>query len=178
MKSVFLSMSLMLSFLCSTLGFSQIDTSKSQDKDAYQDSVQYLKPEMTEPNLEMIVPPKSFVVSEAFNGYISYENSTAIIMTQINNANYLKIAEGMNESFYKANNLNFISKENFVSDHGAKGVMFKLWFDLKGNKYVRYMVYSGDLEKTLWLNITYPQMLEELVEIEILKSVKTINLNP
>lgn len=178
MKPAILSMSVVLFILYFSIGYSQIDSSKSSNDGEYQDSVQYLKPEMKDPNIDMIDPPESFVVSEAFNGYISYESSAAIIMTQINNANYLKIAEGMNESFYKANKLNFISKKKFVSDNGVKGVMFKLWFDLKGNKYIRYMVYSGDLEKTLWLNITYPQMLEELVEIEILDSLKSINLNP
>ena len=73
---------------------------------------------------------------------------------------------------------NFISKEKFVSDHGVKGIQYKFWFELEGNKYVRYMVYAGDLSTTLWLNITYPKMLEELVEMEILKSIKTITLNP
>lgn len=178
MKPILFSWSVVLSALLSSFGYAQIDTLRTSDNSEYQDSVQYVQPEMVDPNLDMIVPPKSFVVSEAFNGYISYENSTAIIMTQINNANYLKIAEGMNETFYKANSLNFISKENFTSNNGVKGVMFKLWFELKGDKYIRYMVYSGDLEKTLWLNITYPQMLEELIEMEVLESVKTINLNP
>lgn len=156
-------------------GFShtQTDTLSNQQ----QDSVSYLVPEVVNPGLDLIVPPKSFVVSEAFNGYISYENSSAIIMTEIRNSNYLKIAEGMNEEFYKANNLNYISKEKFVSENGVQGVMFKLWFELKGDRYIRYMVYAGDLEKTLWLNITYPHMLEELIELEILKSIKTIKLN-
>jgi hypothetical protein len=163
--------------LLSSLTNAQVDTLGTSDDKKYQDSIEYLKPEMVDPNLDMIVAPSTFVVSEAFNGYISYENSTAIIMTQINNANYLKIAEGMDDTFYKANNLNFISKEKFTSNNGVKGVMFKLWFELKGDKYIRYMVYSGDLSKTLWLNITYPQMLEELIEMELLESIKTINLN-
>lgn len=178
MKPIVLGWSVVLSMFFSGLSFSQVDTQRNADNQNYQDSVQYVEPQMVDPDLDMIVPPKSFVVSDAFNGYISFENSSAIIMTQINNSNYLKIAEGMNESFYKANNLNFISKEKFTSDNGVKGVMFKLWFELKGDKYIRYMVYSGDLEKTLWLNITYPQMLEELIEMEILESLKTINLNP
>ena len=99
-------------------------------------------------------------------------------MTQINNANYLKIAEGMDDSFYAKNNLNFISKESFTSENGVKGISYKFWFELKGDRFVRYMVYAGDLSTTLWLNITYPEMLQELVEMEILKSINTINLNP
>lgn len=178
MKPILTSWSVFFCLCCFNLSYAQIDTSGNSKDQNYEDSVQYSQPEMVQPSLDLIVPPESFVVSEAFNGYISYENSTAIIMTQINNANYLKIAEGMNDDFYKANKLNFISKESFTSNNGVKGVMFKLWFELKGDKYIRYMVYAGDLSKTLWLNITYPQMLEELIELEILESVESIKLKP
>lgn len=142
------------------------------------DSLQVVVPETVGADLNMIEPPETFKPSDAFNGYISLENSSAIIMTQINNANYLKIAEGMNDDFFAKNRLNFISEENFVSKHGVKGIIYKFWFELKGDRYVRYMVYAGDLSTTLWLNITYPEMLQELVEMEVLKSIKTINLNP
>ena len=178
MKPILASWSIFFCLCCFNLNYAQVVPSGNSEDQNYEDSVKYSQPEMAQADLNLIVPPESFVVSEAFNGYISYQNSTAIIMTQINNANYLKIAEGMNDSFYKANNLNFVSKESFTSDNGVKGVMFKLSFELKGDKYIRYMVYAGDLTKTLWLNITYPQMLEELIELEILKSVKSINLKP
>lgn len=143
-----------------------------------QDSLEVVVPETVLADLNMIDAPATFNPSDAFNGYLSIENSSAIIMTQINNANYLKIAEGMNDEFYTKNNLNFISKESFVSENGVKGVTFKLWFELKGDRYIRYMVYAGDLSTTLWLNITYPEMLQELVEMEILKSIQSITLNP
>lgn len=142
------------------------------------DSLQVVVPETVAADLNMIEPPATFEPSDAFNGYISLENSSAIMMTQINNANYLKIAEGMNDEFFAKNKLNFISEENFVSEHGIKGIIYKFWFELKGDRYIRYMVYAGDLSTTLWLNITYPEMLQELVEMEILKSIETINLNP
>jgi hypothetical protein len=135
-------------------------------------------PESVDADLNMIVPPQSFEASDAFNGYLSLQNSSAIIMVQINNSNYLRFADGMDEKFYAENKLHFISKESFVSENGVKGVYFKLWFELKGDRYIRYMVYAGDLSTTLWLNITYPEMLQELVEMEIIKSIKTINLKP
>jgi hypothetical protein len=160
---------LFISLLASSfIGWGQID----------QDSLKVVVPETVVADLNMITPPETFNPSDAFNGYLSIQNSSAIIMTQINNANYLKIAEGMNDEFYAKNKLNFISKESFVSNNGVQGVTFKFWFELEGNKYIRYMTYAGDLSTTLWLNITYPKMLEELVEMEILKSIQTITLNP
>ncbi|PWH86633.1 hypothetical protein [Brumimicrobium oceani] len=165
MKSILL---ILLALIISSLSSAQTDDEKLDRKE----------PESVSANLEMIVPPETFVPSDAFNGYISIENASAIIMTQINNVNYKRVSEGMDEEFYELNQLNFISKESFVSDYKVNGVIYKLWFELKGDRYIRYMVYAGDLSKTLWLNITYPEMLQEIIEMEVLKSINTINLNP
>lgn len=142
------------------------------------DSLKVVVPSQEYADLSMMTPPQSFVVSEAFNGYISYQTSSAIIMTLINDAVYLKIAEGMNEDFYAKNKLTYISDEKIETDHGYKGHAFKLSFELEGDEWIRYMVYIGDLEKTLWLNITFPKLVEELVEGEILKSIQSVNINP
>ncbi len=142
------------------------------------DSLKVVVPSQENADLNMLVPPQSFVVSEAFNGYISFQTSSAIIMTMINDAVYVKIAEGMTEEFYAQNKLTYISDSKIETDHGFKGRMFKLTFELEGDQWIRYMVYIGDLENTLWLNITYPKLVEELVEEEILKSIQSVNLNP
>ena len=145
---------------------------------AQEDSLEVVVPSSQEANIRCIVPPAGFEVSTAFNGYLSMPNSAAIIMMQINNANYLKIAEGMTEEWCAANNLKLLSSSTLESDYGVKGRIFKLSFMLEGDEWLRYMVFAGDLEKTLWLNITYPHKLEELIEGEVLKSLKTVNLNP
>ena len=86
---------------------------------------------------------------------------------------YLKIAEGMTEEFYAQNGLTYIAEKDIVTDSGVNGKYFKLSFDLKGEQFIRYMVYLGDLQRTLWLNITYPLQMETLVEPEIIKSIKS-----
>jgi hypothetical protein len=142
------------------------------------DSLSVVIPTTIEANLDMIVAPDVFEISKAFKGYISIPNSSAIMMTLIQDVNFLKIDEGMTPEFYAQNQLNFISKSDFISDKGVKGKYYKLSFELKGDKFIRYMVYAGDLKQTLWLNVTYPQSLETLLEEEILKCFQTINLNP
>lgn len=145
---------------------------------AQEDSLEVVVPSTEDAPINCIVPPAGFNVSDAFNGYISMPNSSAIILMQINNATYLKIAEGMNEDYCRENNFQFISSTDIISDYGVKGKMFKLGFQLEGDEWVRYMIFAGDLQKTIWMNVTYPRKLEELIEGEILKCVKTINLNP
>lgn len=156
--------------------FAQQDSTATNRQN--EDSMQVVVPQSVYADIRMMTPPAGFIVSTGFNGYINYQTSSAIQMTFIENAIFVKITEGMNEDFYKQNKLNYISDSTFVSQYGVKGHLYKLWFVLEGHTYIRYMVYAGDLKNTLWINITYPKMVEELVEDELIKSINTINLNP
>jgi hypothetical protein len=124
----------------------------------------------------LITPPEGFEPTDLFNGYMHSQASSGIIMTMIENANYIKLSEGMTEEFFRKNDLEFISKKDFVSDNGINGVQYKFSFVTSEIPFIRYMVYAGDLNNTLWLNITYPAKLEGLVEGEILNAIQSIKL--
>lgn len=153
----------------------QNDTLRSNN--SIKDSATIIAPTQSLANLKMLVPPTGFVVSERFNGYIHYQASAAIIMSMIENSNFLNIEKGMTDEFFKTNHLTLIEKRNFESDHGVKGIIYKCSFVLKEKEHIRYFVYAGDLNRTLWLAITYPKSVETLMESEILKSIQTININ-
>lgn len=160
-----------LLLLLPCFGFSQNDTIPQEEE------MQYVEPESSSADLNMITPPDGFEPSDQFNGYIHFKTGTAIIMTLIKDATYLMIAKGMTEDFYEANKLTLISESKVITDNGTKGLDYKFSFVLQGVDFIRHMVYVGDLNQTLWLAITYPKMAEELVEDEILKSIQSINLN-
>lgn len=142
------------------------------------DTLRYLVPKQAIADLSLLTPPSGFVVSDAFNGYICYPVSSAIIMTMIENTTYNILSDGMTEEFFAKNNLTYISDSKFLSENKISGKYFKLSFQLEGDEYIRYVVFAGNLEKTLWLNITYPKKVEDLVENEILKSIQSITLTP
>lgn len=128
-------------------------------------------------NIEAITPPIGFEVSTGFNGYISMQNSAAIIMLQIDNSNYIRIFDAIDEDYLNRNKLELISKEKIRTNSGDKGKGLTLSFDLNGDLFIRKMIFIGDTKKTLWLNITYPKDLEELIEKAVDESVKSTNLN-
>jgi len=165
---------LVLFILCHINADGQKDTLNSN----HQDSIIVVVPKQGPANLKMITPPEGFVVSDKFNGYIHYQTSAAIVMTMIENANFLNIEKGMTEEFFKKNQLVFLEKKDLVSDNGTKGIIYKFSFVLSGREFIRYFVYAGDMNKTLWLAITYPKHLESLVDAAILTCAQTINLNP
>ena len=99
-------------------------------------------------------------------------------MTLLEGVNYLKLSEGMNASYYQENKLNFVSETKFQSVHKVKGRYYKCTFELNGKKFIRYIVYAGDLNQTLWLHITFPESQAELVEPLIIESIQTIKIHP
>ena len=151
---------------------------QAQEGVSKEDSAKYTVPQTENADLKLIVPPLGFEVSTLFNGYIYLQGSSSIVMTLIDDVNYLKICEGMTEEFYKTNQLTYISDSRFTSVKGVKGRMYKFSFKIENDLFIRYMVYAGNLKRTLWLNITYPLKFEELIEGEIIKSINSINLKP
>lgn len=167
---------LLLSTLLLTFtSFSQEEGSSVKPQE---DSLEVIQPTQELADLKMLTPPEGFEISEAFNGYLSLQTSSGIIMTLIRNAVYPRIAEGMNEAFYEKNQLTYISDSSIVTDYGYKGHIYKLSFVQKETKFIRYMAYIGDLKDTLWLNVSYPEMMDALLEEDILKSFKSVNLKP
>jgi hypothetical protein len=167
-------MILVLFVLCAINAGAQNDTLHPNHKD----SIKVVVPKQGPANLKMIIPPEGFVVSDKFNGYIHYQAGAAVIMTMLENANFLDIEKGMTEEFFQKNHLVFMEKKDLVSANNTKGIIYKFSFILNGNDYIRYFVYAGDLNKTLWLAITYPKRIDSLMDSSILQCTQTINLNP
>lgn len=156
---------------CCNYSIAQIDQNSN-------DTLQYNVPKQVNADLGILIPPPCFEVSTAFNGYLCVSNGSAIMMQMIENISYLQATKNMTDDFFKTNGFTFISVIDLIATSGVKGKVYKLSYVQKDQEYIRYMVFAGDLEKTIWLNITYPKVVEELMELEVLKCLQTITLNP
>lgn len=160
--------------LITSVSLAQTDTSQAGQSD----SLTVVTPEQKNADLNMITPPEGFEATDKFNGYLHSQASTAIIMTMIENSNYINMERGMTDEFFAQKQMTLVKKEEFTSDHGFSGLIYKCTFVLQEMNFVRYFVFAGDLNRTLWLNITYPLQMEGLVEGEVMKAIRSINLNP
>lgn len=167
---------LFLFVLCHVNSDAQNDTVNSNH--SHKDSVTVVVPKQALADLKMLTPPEGFVVADKFNGYIHYQASAAIIMTMLENVNFIDIDKGMTNEFFQKNQLVFIEKKEMVSASGTKGLIYKFSFVLSGKEFIRYFVYAGDLNRTLWLAITYPRQYDTLLDANILQCTQTITLNP
>lgn len=124
--------------------------------------------------LSMLTPPRSFAPSAEFNGYSSEATGASIILLMLDNIVYTTMEAAMTPEVFAQNKVEMLKKIAIETSSGLKGVAFKLSFTVNDITLIRYMVYVGDLEKTLWVNMNYPQINEDLVEDELLKSLNSI----
>tara|TARA_R110002072_G_scaffold251518_2_gene410395 strand:- start:23808 stop:24356 length:549 start_codon:yes stop_codon:yes gene_type:complete len=155
--------------------FSQNDSTR-QNNSQTEDTI-YVVPSQEKIDIAILTPPEGFVVSESFNGYIDYQNSTAIIMSLLTDVNYIKLDEGMTDEFFKANKLTFISREKVKTNEGVTGLKYTSSFILEDTEFIRQVIYIGKLTNTIWINITYPKKVQELMEQELVKSIASVKFN-
>lgn len=139
------------------------------------DSTQYVVPNTVPADLSIYQAPEGFIPGSGFNGYYHKLTQTSIVMTMIDNINYVNLKASMTDEFFSSNSL--VKTNEFTIDcaSGLKGYGYQASFELNGMSMVRQMVFIGDLNKTLWLNITYPAQAANLVENELMESYKSVS---
>ena len=111
------------------------------------------------------------------DSYLSMQNSAAIMMLQLENSNYIRIVEAIDQDYMDRNKLFLQQKEDIRTTSGIKGKGLTFTFELNGDTFIRKMIFIGNTKKTLWLNITYPKDLEELLPGPINESIATANID-
>lgn len=155
---------------CYTLNVQgQISPAKGQNN-----QTEYPTPVQCPADLRLITVPEGFVESTSFNGYLHLNSATSIVMTSIENINFIRLCAGMTPDFFAANGLTSVEEKDFTSTNNVSGRYYKAYFVLNELPHVRYIVFSGDLNRTLWLNITYPRMFEPIIEKEISGIINSI----
>jgi hypothetical protein len=154
---------------------SQIVYSQAPDP-SEEDSITYIEPQVGTYPLECIVPPDGFEVSDKFHGYINKNTSTSILVQLIDGIAYVNLEQSITSEHWASQSIEEVSKETFTTDSGMVGKLYKLAFNVSNTDIYRYMLITGDLEKTIWINISYPAQFDELLGPIALKSLRTVHL--
>jgi hypothetical protein len=156
--------------------FCIVNETFAQVSDAIDSSATYEEPQVIKAELSMLTPPDGFVKSDQFDGYYNPNMGAAIMMSIIDKVPYSILKASMTEEFFTENKLTKISESPLVVSDKMRGVVYKCSFNTQGHDFIRFIIYAGDLTKTLWINVTYSALLDEQLEPEIMNSLKTINI--
>jgi hypothetical protein len=134
---------------------------------------EYLVPETTAAKLSWISPAEGFIPGTGFTGYFHAMTQTSIVLTNIKDANYINMKRGMDDAFFRENNLVKLGEFEVECNNGMKGYGYIASFELDGKRMIRHMVFVGNLNQTLWLNTTVREEYYEMVSKEIFEMYKT-----
>lgn len=175
----------------------KIDTSKvktlkliknrDQFKEHFKDSASYLvlqTPILLPQTNVWISPPKNFKPIESIRGLIHLPTTTSITCTEIKGYNFERITEQITPEYIAKQDAVLDSVEEVTTNSGMPGKLFTISFTIpakdstqKDTPFERLMLFTGNIDNTVWLNATYPKSVKRFVYKIVRKSLLTVKLN-
>lgn len=134
-----------------------------------------------EPGQEILVvgthvsmyPPEHFLISEQLPGFIHAGTSATIRVSEIEGTSYVMIKSSMTEEHFKKEKFTLIEQKEIITANGQSGVLYRLRFTSRGVDYERLMLFSGDYNNTVCVNVSYPAISHDLLYEKIEESLLT-----
>ena len=124
-------------------------------------------------NLDCITPPEGFEKYDGFKGYVHFPTRSSIVINVVKGRTIVDAEESLNDEYYKSNEVTLISKKEVVTDAGEDALLYKFSFFNKEEQWYRYSLFIGDLNQVLWINASYEDKYEKVVEEHIVQSLMT-----
>lgn len=129
----------------------------------------------------IIAPPKYFIYNEKIKGFIHLPTTAVINVQEIKGYNYELATMNLTEEYIASQNAKLISTENITTSTGLPGKIYTLHFNVQSNDSIkkeipfeRLMLFTGDLNNTIWVSATYPLNVKMFVERIIRKSLLSV----
>jgi len=158
--------------------------SKQEFKEHFKDSDSYLvlQPPVLFPQTHVLIsPPKNFKPVDNIRGFIHLATTTSITCTEIKGYHYTQLCEQLTSEYIASQNAVLNETEDVVLDNGSQGKLFTISFTIpakdslhKDTPFERVMLFTGDMENTIWLNATYPQSVKRFVSKIVRKSLLSV----
>ncbi len=141
--------------------------------------------EYTAPGTDVsIVPPKYFVVLPVKNTLLHPPTSSTIQINEIDGTAYSMLVKKITPEYIEKQNAHFISKKELVTDDGKKATLFLVSFTVTAKdslhtqmEFERYMFFTGNYQKTVWINVNYPVIAREAIADVLLKSLLSVKFD-
>jgi len=134
------------------------------------------------PNSEILItPPAHFKYSEKINGFIHPGTFSSITVTYIYGTSFLQITEGLTSEYFTSQNTVLVSGEDVKTKSGMDGKLYLLSFSVtstdtskKVMQFERMMLFTGDYQRTIWINASYPVLVKKLLYQVIKESLLSV----
>jgi len=120
-----------------------------------------------------IIPPAHFIFMEQAGGFLHVGTSSSLQVQEITGTAYTMITPGLTKDYFKSQGATLLSEEDVVTKSGQKGKIFTLSFYVENVEFERLMFFTGDYNKTIWINANYPVAVKEMLNVVLKESLLT-----
>ena len=178
LKSYF-KMVLVAGLICSSASsYSQNYTQKQKDS--------VLNAYVNLPNSDIkMVPPayfKAFMKDGKF-GFIHEGAASSISIEEIKGSAYTLIVKGMTKEYFEKQGVTLIAQEEVKTRQNKDGTLMLVGFKVKSKdgekevEYERLMLFTGDYNRTIWINANYPAMVRKVLLAALRESLLSVQFN-
>ncbi len=137
------------------------------------------------PNTDLkIKPPKYFIVLPTPNTLLHAPTSSTIQINEISGSAYKLLIKNITPEYIEKQKAHFISKQELTTDDGKDATLITVSFMTTSKdslhtpiKYKRLMLFTGNYNKTVWVNANYPVIAEDVIHDELVKSLLSIKFD-
>ena len=122
-----------------------------------------------------IIPPRYFVtLPNDVMGFIHNSSASSIQISEIKNTAYFMVTKGLDSVYFENQKLKLVSKNDVVTNDGKKGTYFLIKFKVQEIEFERIMFFTGDYNRTIWINANYPALGHDTLFNVLLSSILTV----
>lgn len=115
-----------------------------------------------------IIPPSHFTLYDTIQGFIHNGSSSTIQVNDIIRGPYVFITPKLTSEYFAKQGFTLVSKQDTITKSGMQASIYTVTFTASGTNYERLMIFTGDYERTIWVNANYPVVMRFLLG-EVLK---------
>lgn len=123
-----------------------------------------------------ILPPKYFVEfsSDKVSGFMHTGTAANIVAFEYNQTPYLVTADTLKQEHLIGQNVTLIGEETVKTNQGFPGKLYFAQFKVDNIDIIRIMFFTGDYNKTVFLQANYPLMFDPLIRQVIIQSFLSV----
>jgi hypothetical protein len=165
-------------FCSSSFCFSQNYTQHQKDS--------ILNAYVTLPNSDIkMVPPaffKAFLKDGKF-GFIHEGAGSSISIEEIKGTAFTLLVKGMTKEYFAKQGVTLIAQEDVKTKQNKDATLMLVGFKVKSKdgekevEYERLMLFTGDYNRTIWINANYPAIIRKVLLAALRESLLSVQYN-
>jgi hypothetical protein len=130
-----------------------------------------------------IIPPAYFkpFYKDGKYGFMHEGAAASISVQEVRNSAYVMVVQGMTKEYIESQGMKYIAREDVKTKQGKDGTIISVGFKVKSTDgkqevdYERLMLFTGDYNKTIWVQANYPVVAKKVLYLVMRESLLSVS---